>query len=203
MGGSTSPGKTPASVLSGGGGVSLGGGIVGGGGGGGSVGPTGTGVFPQVPQFPCLQQYLRLGVHISKWYSCTGNNVPYIFVNMVWVPFPQAAIFTGLHSARLALNVATYTDGTLFYETDRRVYYIVLGGAWIYTSGIMRGTLSPDTKPNDLSCGRYWIPVLFHGLLSYLCLECVTGSAIPGCRWVSTNCRGTWCPSPRRSMATL
>lgn len=44
--------------------------------------------------------------------------------------------------------VTTADEGKTFYNTDRNAIYRVVGGAWKYVAGVMRGTLSPDQKPS-------------------------------------------------------
>ena len=67
-------------------------------------------------------------------------------------PPPKTAILiedTHTHRANYPAN--SYVDGTMYYETDRTVYYIVQAGSWVYMQGVMSGTLSPDTKPVGLA----------------------------------------------------
>lgn len=80
------------------------------------------------------------------------------FTNVWWLWFKSVDV-------RLA-NTATFSSGThanrpspsipnaQYYETDRGITYISLlvNGklAWVYLSGVMAGTLSPDLKPTDL-----------------------------------------------------
>jgi hypothetical protein len=45
-------------------------------------------------------------------------------------------VIVGTHAARVA-HVPS-PEGLLFYETDRTVFYVVAGGAWLYATGIMR-----------------------------------------------------------------
>jgi hypothetical protein len=58
------------------------------------------------------------------------------------------------HANRLANYPASgQSVGSLFFETDRTVLYVVVGGGnnqWDYAGGVMYGTLSPDLKPSDL-----------------------------------------------------
>src|SRR5207245_386013 len=77
----------------------------------------------------------------------------------VWMDFFQSLggpkqLFD-LHDVRVAKYPAgDFPVGTQYSETDRGVLYtVILSGdsrVWQYTSGVMRGTLSPDTKPADL-----------------------------------------------------
>ena len=66
-------------------------------------------------------------------------------------------IIVDTHANRLAIyNLNSYPVGTLFYETDRTVIYVIINSSgtlvWLFVagSGPMRGTLSPDTKPTDI-----------------------------------------------------
>lgn len=61
----------------------------------------------------------------------------------------EAAV-VGLHADRAGTSPST-KGRKLFYETDRAILYANVGGAWVYASGTMAGTLSPDTKPTDLT----------------------------------------------------
>ena len=61
------------------------------------------------------------------------------------------------HANRLALYPAVnYPIGTVFYEVDRTSYYMVFSGGGVTTwqcipGGYMKGTLTPDQKPTDLT----------------------------------------------------
>jgi hypothetical protein len=61
----------------------------------------------------------------------------------------------GTHRERGGTPASSLPIGSTFTETDRgNVVYIVCtiagANAWVYYSGSMRGTLSPDQKPTDL-----------------------------------------------------
>lgn len=127
----------------------------GGGGGGitGPLGPTGNSPFPQNPQFPVLSAIPPPG----SPYNIAGtavlvSGVPYVFYNSAWIPFQAiGTILLDTHAHRIAnFDPTRYAAGTLFYETDRTVLYLGDGTDWLYESGIMSGTLSPDQKPSDL-----------------------------------------------------
>lgn len=63
-----------------------------------------------------------------------------------WRAIRATAVITqGLYSARP--SVTTADNGLQYFATDQDVTYIVEAGAWIYHSGFMTGTLSPDQKP--------------------------------------------------------
>jgi hypothetical protein len=105
-------------------------------------------------------------------------------VTVPWVGFLRWIVTTGTanylegtHAARIevidgkpVIDPAGYRAGTVFYETDRTVYYrvqyITTGtppdtetiAVWVYVSGTMRNTLA--NKPADL--GIYDTNVLFH-----------------------------------------
>src|SRR3569623_649434 len=55
---------------------------------------------------------------------------------------PQTAVLIGTHADRLATPAGTYPDGTLFYETDREVFYIDDSSTWIYSAGYMRDVVA-------------------------------------------------------------
>ena len=59
-------------------------------------------------------------------------------------PAKTAALIEDTHAHRANYAASSYVDGTMYYETDRTVYYIVQAGAWEYMQGVMSGTLSPD-----------------------------------------------------------
>jgi len=67
-----------------------------------------------------------------------------------WEPVVATApTLQDTHANRLVNYPATnYTTGTLFYETDRTVVYIIAGGIWTYWSGAMNGPLG--NLPVDL-----------------------------------------------------
>jgi hypothetical protein len=46
------------------------------------------------------------------------------------------ALLTGSHELRLSANAAGYASGSLFYESDRKLYYISSGKSWLYFNGI-------------------------------------------------------------------
>jgi hypothetical protein len=56
----------------------------------------------------------------------------------------------GTHADRVAYPTRGLADGSLFYETDRSVWYVWFQGVWRYQTGTMRGTESPDQRPTDL-----------------------------------------------------
>lgn len=69
----------------------------------------------------------------------------------------SGVIFQGTHAVRLSTfsgaNIPSV--GSIFYETDRTVYYAVfnVSGVLVWQcipGGYMKGTLSPDQKPSDL-----------------------------------------------------
>ena len=54
----------------------------------------------------------------------------------VWQP-TSGVILEGTHAQRLAnYPAANYAPGTMFYETDTTITYIVYSGNWVYQSGI-------------------------------------------------------------------
>ena len=75
---------------------------------------------------------------------------PLLLNRTPYPPAKTAALIEDTHAHRANYAASSYVDGTMYYETDRTVYYIVQAGTWVYMQGVMSGTLSPDTKPNDL-----------------------------------------------------
>lgn len=67
--------------------------------------------------------------------------------------------FSGSHKNRLQQFLPEKLPiGTMYFETDRTLYYIVVSDPanpqkqiWRYVAGQMRGTLSPNQKPTDLN----------------------------------------------------
>jgi hypothetical protein len=57
----------------------------------------------------------------------------------------------GTHALRL--TTAATPDGAAFFENERRVWYVAVGGAWIYAAGIMPA--SQATLPADLGGADY------------------------------------------------
>lgn len=57
----------------------------------------------------------------------------------------------GTHAQRIALDLSTISDGTLWNETDTTVWYqlqlLLTAKTWVYVLGAQSGTLSPDLKP--------------------------------------------------------
>jgi hypothetical protein len=57
----------------------------------------------------------------------------------------------GTHAERLAETIANLVSGMLWMETDRgSVIYQNQGGTWLFLSGTMWDTMSPDHRPTDL-----------------------------------------------------
>ena len=57
----------------------------------------------------------------------------------------------GTHAGRLAANIYTLVNGTIWFESDRGyVIYESAYWSWWYVAGIMWGTISPDQRPTDL-----------------------------------------------------
>lgn len=85
---------------------------------------------------------------------------PELFRKTWWLFFYNMAVrvlalpmIQDTHANR-ANYAADYYSKFFYYETDRNVFYVsqqVSGvWTWVYSSGEMRGTLSPDQKPADL-----------------------------------------------------
>jgi hypothetical protein len=77
------------------------------------------------------------------------------------------AFISGAHSVRLTSAATSYPAGSIFYESDRKVFYIALGGVWIYLSGVMSG--SQPALPTDLGANDYgflfYVTDFVHGLM--------------------------------------
>jgi hypothetical protein len=77
----------------------------------------------------------------------------YIWNGSAWIE--QTPVIYGTHAARLALTVSDVALGVLFIETDRSnvVYEMrrpASSNVWVYVTGTMTGTMSPDQRPGDL-----------------------------------------------------
>jgi hypothetical protein len=77
-----------------------------------------------------------------------------LVTNPVWVyqfqAFAKAGIqlVVGSHALRLTTPSANYIDGTLYFETDRQVFYLSRGKMWNYFSGTF--PVEQDGLPTDL-----------------------------------------------------
>lgn len=75
------------------------------------------------------------------------------FNNLVNAQNTQSQVYAGTHAQRLANYPASnYSDGSLFYETDRQVFYVDVQSVWTYASGIMQevqAKLPSDLSPPD------------------------------------------------------
>jgi len=56
----------------------------------------------------------------------------------------SAQFFFGSHAQRANLNAARYPNGSVFFESDRTVFYVIINGVWTYLTGSMA------TDQNDL-----------------------------------------------------
>jgi hypothetical protein len=77
----------------------------------------------------------------------------YVWSGSAWIE--QTPAIYGTHAARLALTPANIAPGVLYVETDRNnvIYEMQKPAAvnvWLYVTGTMRGTISPDQRPGDL-----------------------------------------------------
>ncbi len=71
------------------------------------------------------------------------------FNNLVAAHNSVGQVFAGTHAERLAsYPAAKYSDGTLFYETDRFVLYVDVSGVWNYAAGTSRSM--QNALPADL-----------------------------------------------------
>lgn len=118
------------------------------------------------PQTPLLKTYATA----AEASAATGNQsgvaavingqiVVYNSSTATWDEITHRAIYVGLHMDRmLTYDAADYQEGTLFYETDRHVTYIVLITStvhnWWYLCGEMDCHLGPYVTrdvPTDLA----------------------------------------------------
>ncbi len=89
------------------------------------------------------------GVVTSFW-----QKILYQFLKVSRVP-----VFLSLtHAQRLTTSAASYVTGSICYESDRTVYYVANGGAWVYESGVMQSaqaSLPTDLGTNDTNLLLY------------------------------------------------
>lgn len=85
-------------------------------------------------------------------------------------------VLVGTHADRLAIDASTVGIGTVFFETDRTVFYIAVDAGsglhkWVYASGVFSSTLSgiPTLGANDVN--------FLFGATDYLHLWRWTGAA--------------------------
>ncbi len=72
------------------------------------------------------------------------------FNNLVAAHNSTAQVIEGTHAQRIGnYPAANYSDGTLFYETDRGVFYVDVQSVWTYATGVMQNTQSK--LPTDLA----------------------------------------------------
>ena len=69
-------------------------------------------------------------------------------------PASHRCVITGTHAERAGYPAASYPE-CWYYETDRKLVYLSVAVAgvygWHYITGTMAVTLSPNTKPTDLT----------------------------------------------------
>lgn len=88
-------------------------------------------------------------------------------VTWVWTKFFQSLPFSikvqqlvkGTHSVKTALPASQYADGSLFYETDRKLWYAAVGNSWNYLTGYLQ--VPQSALPTDLGASDT-------GLLAYV-----------------------------------
>jgi hypothetical protein len=77
----------------------------------------------------------------------------FLWSGSAWIE--QTPALYGTHAERIAMSPAGIALGVLYIETDRsNVIYEMRnpgpGNVWVYVTGTMSGTLSPDQRPGDL-----------------------------------------------------
>lgn len=92
---------------------------------------TSTSRLPPIPQqTPVLQDGGIISFPWSAWLNLLRNTL-----SVGGVPN-----LTGTRADRVAISAANYPPGTLFYETDSTLFYIVEGSNWVYSSGTYQQT---------------------------------------------------------------
>ena len=75
-------------------------------------------------------------------------------LTLFWVEFfkrcaaPGVELLEDTHANRANYTAARYKPGTLFYETDRQLYYVASGNTFRYIAGTMRDTFA--NRPTSL-----------------------------------------------------
>src|SRR5437879_542995 len=81
----------------------------------------------------------------------TGILTPFAvtnFISRLLTPAKIPQLVPGTHAQRLTFAASKTVGGSLFFESDRQVYYISANGQWVYFTGIM--TAMQDNLPTDL-----------------------------------------------------
>lgn len=100
-----------------------------------------------------VQQVLFNGV-LYQWVGSSQ----FAGITGFWEPVvPSPPALQDTHANRLAhFPAGSYPTGTLFFETDRTVIYIVQAGAWVWWSGAMADVLA--NQPTDLGADDVGFP---------------------------------------------
>ena len=64
-------------------------------------------------------------------------------------PVQVPTLTEGTHANRLTFAASKVVDGSIYYESDRGVFYIAVNGAWLYLAGV--STVFQVTIPSDLT----------------------------------------------------
>lgn len=86
------------------------------------------------------------------------------FFQKLATPVQVQNLTTGTHAQRLVMDVGSLVPGSMFFETDRTLYYIAHSGRWSYSSGMMqvlRKNLPTDLQLTDAGVLAY-ITDFFH-----------------------------------------
>jgi hypothetical protein len=59
-----------------------------------------------------------------------------------WVAITAGGVLYNTHANRLTLAATSYSAGTLFYESDRTVFYVSNAINWLYAAGVMVAVLA-------------------------------------------------------------
>lgn len=103
---------------------------------------------PQILPPPTLPQQI--------WQTPICNQQFLVNPNGVWGKVLQFLAFVansilyvqGTHAQRLATPATSYNPGSFFFETDRLLLYIAIGGQWYYALGVY--SVFQDALPTDL-----------------------------------------------------
>jgi hypothetical protein len=74
------------------------------------------------------------------------------FFQKFMVPAKIQTLTANTHATRGNLAGSSVVPGSIFYETDRTLYYVAQGGAWRYLAGVFQVPqtgLPTDLGPND------------------------------------------------------
>ena len=94
---------------------------------------------------------IRAALEVTGTYPLDVTGLPGLPTAATVTTPTGSSLLSGTHASRRAQLTSVAAAGSLFYETDRTVFYLSVGGQWTYLAGIMAGTIAPDQRPTDLT----------------------------------------------------